>query len=212
MAYATSATTPQERFATCWSDAMIGYANAASAAYWAMTGQALSMWGEAARGVANANTPKEPERAESWYRPEQPVRSALLPSASRPQTNPWGFPVFPDFPSANPFASAGFGGSPFGSQGLGASAFGASGFGRVSPFDVWFDMMPLRGSPAAWPMAFAMLSAGVPKAVAWPTAEANAAMMGAAEAMKQSWNDAMDKAMPDKAARSSRSSSTARYF
>lgn len=50
----------------------------------------------------------------------------------------------------------------------------------ASPFDVWFDMFPLSANPVAWPMAYFMLSAGMPKNVAWPAAKANAAMMEAA--------------------------------
>ncbi len=42
-------------------------------------------------------------------------------------------------------------------------------------------MFPIAASPAVWPMAFMLMSAGVPRSVAWPTAEANAAVMEAAD-------------------------------
>lgn len=179
MAYAD---TPQERFAKCWSDAMFGYANAAGAAYWAMADQAMSFWGEAARGMADA-TKSKPAAVESWYRPPQPVRTALLPAVMQPQPA-WGFPRFD-----------------------GAFPFGGHATASRSPFDLWFDMLPVQGSPAAWPMAVAMLSAGVPKSVAWPTAEANVAMMSAAEAAKETWNEVMSHAMPRQDSRARRTRS-----
>ena len=52
-----------------------------------------------------------------------------------------------------------------------------------------WQMFP-QGSMAAWPMACAMISAGVPQTVAWPTAEANLAAMDAAGAATQSMQKA----------------------
>ena len=49
-------------------------------------------------------------------------------------------------------------------------------------------MVSFRGSPAAWPMAFMMVAAGVPRNVAWPTAEANAAAIEAADIARRSWD------------------------
>ena len=46
--------------------------------------------------------------------------------------------------------------------------------------------MPFARHPAAWPMAYVMMSSGVPHAVAWPTAEANAAVLDAANAATRS--------------------------
>lgn len=151
--------TPPERFAKCWSEAMLGYANATNAAYWAMTSQALSFWGDTAR-TAMGSRPGAGAAADSWYRPERPVRTALLPPPAAAQSA-WGFPRYD---AMNPFAPAG---------------------GAIpNPLSVWFDMLPLRGGPAAWQMAFAMLASGVPRQIAWPTAEANAAMIDAAQAAK----------------------------
>ena len=46
-------------------------------------------------------------------------------------------------------------------------------------------MFPFAAPPAAWPMAFMMMASGVPHSVAWPTAEANAAVLDAADAATQ---------------------------
>ncbi len=50
----------------------------------------------------------------------------------------------------------------------------------------WWGLFPLEGNPASWPMAYAMMTAGVPRAVALPAAEANMAAMDAAEAASTS--------------------------
>jgi hypothetical protein len=47
-------------------------------------------------------------------------------------------------------------------------------------------MFPFTGPSAAWPMAFMMMASGVPRAVAMPTAEANVAVMDAADAASAS--------------------------
>jgi hypothetical protein len=49
-------------------------------------------------------------------------------------------------------------------------------------FSVWLDMFPFAAPPAAWPMAFTLIASGVPRSVAWPAAEANAAAMDAVDA------------------------------
>jgi hypothetical protein len=56
--------------------------------------------------------------------------------------------------------------------------FGAS----YAPFSAWLGSFPFAAPPAAWPMAFMLIASGVPRAVAWPAAEANAAVMDAADA------------------------------
>jgi hypothetical protein len=48
-------------------------------------------------------------------------------------------------------------------------------------FSAWLGMFPYAAPPAAWPMAFMMMASGVPRSVAWPAAEANIAVMDAAE-------------------------------
>jgi len=49
-----------------------------------------------------------------------------------------------------------------------------------APMRAWWGMFPLQGNPACWPMAYAMMSAGVPRTVAMPAAEANVAAFDAA--------------------------------
>lgn len=158
--------TPEARFSKCWSEAMFGYAHAASAAYWEMTNRSLALWGDAARSMAEAGRPPEPS-PRSWYRPPGPDRSALL-SHDSPARDAWGFPRYDRnyMGTRAPFASL----TPE----------------LPSPFSVWFSMFPLRGSPTCWPMAFAMIASGVPQAVAWPAAEANAALLDAARAAQDS--------------------------
>lgn len=51
-----------------------------------------------------------------------------------------------------------------------------------APVRAWWGLFPLEGDPKSWPMAYAMMTAGVPRAVALPAAEANMAAMDAAEA------------------------------
>ncbi len=56
------------------------------------------------------------------------------------------------------------------------------GNAAVSPFVPWCGMFPFAAAPAVWPMALMLMSAGVPRSVAWPAAEANVAVMDAADA------------------------------
>jgi hypothetical protein len=58
----------------------------------------------------------------------------------------------------------------------------------MGPAAAWWGMFPLRGTPACWPAAFALMTAGVPSSVAWPAAEANEAALDAAEIATQSIN------------------------
>ncbi len=163
--------TAQERFARCWSEAMLGYAHAASAATWIMTNRTLAFWGEATRSMAEAARAREPETtSDSWFRPG-PVRNALLPRETAPS---WSFPRFDQ---------SAFGYEPFGRT----SPFAVSPFGAPplpSPFAMWLGMLQLKGPPASWPMAFGMIASGVPHVIAWPAAQANTAMLDAAEAAK----------------------------
>ncbi|MBX9926992.1 MAG: hypothetical protein K2Y05_11590, partial [Hyphomicrobiaceae bacterium] len=52
----------------------------------------------------------------------------------------------------------------------------------LTPFDffsAWASLVPLRGQATSWPVAMAMIDAGVPRSIAWPAAEANAAAVDA---------------------------------
>jgi hypothetical protein len=162
----------EDRFARCCTDAFFGYARAASETYWSMTHETLRFWTDATDAVSRSASRTSSAGVESWYRPERPVRSALLPSAVTPHSA-WGIPRY------EPFA-------PF----RGATP------ALPSPLAVWFNMFPLRGSPTAWPMAFAMMSAGVPRTIAWPAAEANAAMIDAAGAAKETFESVLAASRP----------------
>ena len=60
-----------------------------------------------------------------------------------------------------------------------------------APVRAWWSLFPLEGNPASWPMAHAMMTAGMPRSVALPTAEANLAAMDAAQVATAS----MDRAL-----------------
>ena len=148
-----------DRFAACCSDALFGYAEAASAMWWAITNQTLDVCGRVVKAAVSEDPSAKPA---SWFNPNPDGKAHYGGDSALGFTAPaeWmGLFGMPAGPAVSPFGAV----------------------PATSPIDVWFNMFPLRGTPAAWPMAFFMLSAGVPKAVAWPTATANAAMMEAAE-------------------------------
>lgn len=62
-----------------------------------------------------------------------------------------------------------------------------------NPMAAWLAMFPFSKQAAAWPMAFVMMQSGVPRSVAWPTAEANAAVMDAADTARRSVQQSVDK-------------------
>lgn len=59
-----------------------------------------------------------------------------------------------------------------------------------APVAAWWGLAPFQTNPASWPMAYAMMTAGVPRSVALPAAEANVAAMNAAEAATASMKEA----------------------
>jgi len=145
----------QVRFTRSCTDAAFGYAAAASAAYAAFADQVLSFWADAL----------------------QPPQQKAVPEPST-----WfGFPFVRNDAAPMPFAWM------MDTRWQPPTAHNAYGNASASPFDAWFGMFPITASPAAWspavwPMAFMLISAGVPRSVAWPTAEANVAVMDAADA------------------------------
>ena len=149
-----------ERMATCCSEAMFGYAEAVNAFWWAATQQTIDACGEAVRAAV---PPKPDDKPKSWFNPNLDGGTFFAPLEARAPAGA---------------SQSWFGPSPF--MQPAASGFFAAPMPAVSPFDVWLNMFPLSANPTAWPMAYFMLSAGVPKSVAWPTAKANAAMMEAA--------------------------------
>ena len=60
----------------------------------------------------------------------------------------------------------------------------------MQPWDLWLSMTPFGRSPIVLQMAFAMMAFGVPRSVAMPAAEANAAAFEAAEAAAAPFQDA----------------------
>jgi hypothetical protein len=148
----------QERFARRCTDAAFGYSAATTAAYAAFADQVLGFWA----GVLTPSEDKPRRRAETtvwgWPMPQAPAQLPPLPFMA---FTPFGFgwpdahrqSAFPQFPT---------------------SVYG--------PFAAWLNMFPMAAPSAAWPMAFMMMASGVPRSVAWPTAEANAAVMDAADA------------------------------
>lgn len=148
----------QERFSRHCTDAAFGYTAATAAAYAAVADQVLNFWAsvfEPPRRSAAA-----PEPVWSWL--PAPVRQEPPPT-----------PFAPFFWAAAPqrressvgFLGAGF---PFCSTGQ-------------APFPTWFGMFPFAAPPTVWPMAAMLIASGMPHSVAWPTAEANAAVMDAAD-------------------------------
>jgi hypothetical protein len=152
----------QERFTRRCTDAAFGYTAATTAAYATFAEQVLNFWADVLAPPKQSETASPawgwpaPARRETPPMPFAPFFWAAAPQRS--DRHAAGFP-FAGFP---------FAGSPF--------AIGAS----PSPMQAWFDMW--AAPPASWPMAFMMIASGMPRSVAWPTAEANAAVMDAADA------------------------------
>lgn len=152
------------RIARSSADAVAGYTTAALAAYADFATQALGLWAQ----TIDAMMPKPEPR--SWYRhPDQPGHDAGL---------------------VQPFAWMGFAAQPAQAWGqiygqvwqhaLGRPAsLGTAGFPAFNPFELWMRAWPLQGNPAAWPMAFALIGAGVSRQVAYPMADANVAVIDA---------------------------------
>lgn len=142
-----------QRFAKSYATAAFGYARAASAVYAALADQTLDFWSNATRASAPHDRARPHLQLVSG---PQPYRSAVTTPVSR---------------SAAPM--------PMDIVGM-TNAWAASPM--FAPVRAWWSLFPLQGNPASWPMAYAMMSAGVPRAVALPTAEANVAALDAADA------------------------------
>jgi hypothetical protein len=147
----------QERFARRCTDAAFGYTAATTAAYAACADQVIDFWA----GVLNTERRTAPAPQVNWGWP-MPMTAPRQELASVPFLPfAWAVPQSRTSPAADPFAAAN------------------------AAFSAWLGMFPgaFPGAapPAAWPMAFMMIAYGVPRSVAWPTAEANVAVMDAAE-------------------------------
>lgn len=155
----------QARFAKSCSDAMVGYANATTAAYASVTSQAFDMW--AAAFQAMMPKPAEPR---SWYR--HPDERARTPAVN-PFLAAWG--CGRALPAGQPFAFM-FGVAPKQPEARAVEALDA----WMAPWSTWLAMWSGPRAVTAWPMAFVMVANGMPQAVAVPAAEAHAAALDAA--------------------------------
>ena len=143
----------QARFARSCTDAAFGYTAATIAAYADLTSRVLNFWADALQPTGDDKTPGTKEQAGFSF-----LRQGTMPTPFSPfdwMNDPRWLP-----PTAN----------------------SAIGNALSSPFAAWFGMLPVTASPAVWPIAVMLMSAGVPRSVAWPTAEANVAVMDAADA------------------------------
>ncbi len=182
----------QQRFASRCTDAALGYSVASTAAYAAFADQVLNFWSAVLQppGVK----PQPASQLWNWPVPMAPP----APPPPTPQFNPfnpfdWMLPAPPPpkpaavaLPS-NPWDAM----SAFANAMSGAlSAMSATPVRSLAtptnPMAAWLTTLPFASAPASWPMAFMMMSSGVPHTVAWPRAEANAAVLDAADAATQS--------------------------
>jgi len=180
----------QQRFASRCTDAALGYSAASTAAYAAFADQVLNFWSAVLQPAA------QPQPASQLWNWPVPMAPPAPPPA--PQFNPfnpfdWMLPALPPpKPAApalptNPWEAM----SAFADAMSGAlSAMSATPVRplapAINPMAAWLTTLPFASAPASWPMAFMMMSSGVPHTVAWPTAEANAAVLDAADAATQS--------------------------
>jgi hypothetical protein len=182
----------QKRFASRCTDAALGYSAASTAAYAAFADQVLNFWSAVLQ--APAAKPQPSSQLWNWPVPMAPP----APPPPTPQFNPfnpfdWMLPAPPPpMPPApalptNPWdAMSAFANAMSGTL----SAMSATPIRPLAPatnpMAAWLTTLPFASAPASWPMAFMMMSSGVPHTVAWPTAEANAAVLDAADAATQS--------------------------
>lgn len=154
----------QQKFSRGCTDAGFGYAQAATAAYSQAATQCLEFWCQAFSGVM-AGLDSAPA---SHTVPPAAVRTSELPFGLSPSD--WlPFPFYD-------------------SRRIDAVMTADAPFNPMGVFLFMFCLVPLRGAPASWPFAQMMIDSGVPREVAWPTAEANAAVIDAAEVATQGFH------------------------
>lgn len=156
-------TEKQMRFAQCCSDAAFGYAAAASAAYGSLAATTVEFWAR--------QTGHEPEQPRSWYRHPDAPQAFAMPTVPATAVQPW----FGLLPAAGGAVPVPFSWSPD----VRADPIGAMMQAwRAAPLAV-MEFWRIERAPVAWPMMLVMLAAGLPRNVAVPTAEANAAALDA---------------------------------
>jgi hypothetical protein len=148
----------QERFARRCTDAAFGYTAATTAAYAAFADQVFDFW----TGVLQPQRREPAPPQVNWGWPMLPM------AAPAPRREPASAPFLP-FAWANPAQTR---------LAPPDNAFA----GAHAAFSAWLGMFSYAMPSPAWPMACMMMASGVPRSVAWPTAEANIAVMEAAEA------------------------------
>lgn len=179
------ATDATQRIAKSSAEAASGYATAAFVAYAEMASQTMNFWAK----TIEASLPKKEPEPRSWYR-----RPADIPAPPARRSQPSYMAA--SYPAPSFMGPTYFGWPMLAAPAPAATMFGAAGLNPFnlaarSPFDMWnawLRMWPLQGPPACWPMAFAMMGAGVSRDVAYPAARANVAMLDvvstAAEAVR----------------------------
>ena len=177
----------QQRFANRCTDAALGYSAASTAAYAAFADQVLNFWSAVLQPAAQ---PQPASQLWNWPVPMAPPAPPPAPQFN--PFNPFDWMLPPPKPAApalptNPWEAM----SAFANAMSGAlSTMSATPVRPLAPASnpmaAWLTTLPFASAPASWPMAFMMMSSGVPHTVAWPTAEANAAVLDAADAATQS--------------------------
>lgn len=163
----------QDRFNKSCTDAVVNYLNASGAAYQAVAGQMLRVWGQSVDAFIEQS---QQTHGRSTSRTTNPYNLPTAPRGSASCMMPWAALPSAMTPS-NPFASF----TPFGVP-----------YGMFTPMAPWMEMMkPFQST--AFPMAVGMISFGVPEQVAWPAARGNAAALDAYNIAANS----MEKALSD---------------
>jgi hypothetical protein len=184
----------QKRFASRCTDAALGYSAASTAAYAAFADQVLNFWSAVLQPPAAK--PQPGSQLWNWPVPMVPMAPPAPPPPT-PQFNPfnpfdWMLPAPPPKPPApalptNPWeAMSAFANVMSGTLSAMSSTPVRPVANAANPMAAWLTTLPFASAPASWPMALMMMSSGVPHTVAWPTAEANAAVLDAADAATQS--------------------------
>jgi hypothetical protein len=163
----------QTQFATKTTEAVTEYGNAAMAAYAHGWADLIKHWTAAFESMM----PEDPNRPKSWFKhPDHQPASAAFPATANlwPMTPDWSAMMWPyaafSAVQAAPTMCAPQQMNPANWMAPMATAWPA----------VW--PMNMFGSSAyVWPMAFSMMAAGMPEAVAVPTAKGNAAAMDAVD-------------------------------
>jgi hypothetical protein len=138
-------------------EAALGYAAAATAVYTELACRALDFWGVALSGLVEE--PVEEEAKAVTKRPEVSTEPKFGMSADDWNPLSWFEPR--RFEALWKMDAT------------------------TTPVSAMFTManaVPLRGPSTSWGMAKVMIDSGVPRSIAWPTAEANAAALDAADA------------------------------